>query len=130
MTFSIVGRCQRSGMLGVGISTSSICVGARCPHARAGIGAVATQNITDPALGPAVLDKIERGLDAQSALHQVTRDRPYLDYRQVTVIDHQGNTACYSGSQILGIHAESAAHDCFAAGNLLANESVIAQIVQ
>jgi uncharacterized Ntn-hydrolase superfamily protein len=130
MTFSIVGRCRRSGLLGVGITTSSICVGARCPHARAGVGAVATQNITDPALGPAVLDQIEHGHDAQSALREVMRDRPHLDYRQVTVIDHHGNTACHSGSQILGIHAESAANDCFSAGNLLASDSVITRIVR
>ncbi|MDD9874954.1 MAG: DUF1028 domain-containing protein, partial [Gammaproteobacteria bacterium] len=49
MTFSIVGRCRRSGMLGVAVTTSSISVGARCPFVRAGVGAVATQNITDPA---------------------------------------------------------------------------------
>ena len=56
MTFSIVGRCVNTGMFGVAITTSSICVGARCPHARAGVGAVATQNITDPSLGPRLLD--------------------------------------------------------------------------
>lgn len=50
MTFSITGHCARTGMAGVAITTSSICVGSRCPHARAGVGAVATQNITDPTL--------------------------------------------------------------------------------
>ena len=56
MTFSIVGRCARTGMFGVAITTSSICVGSRCPHVRAGVGAVATQNITDPHLAKLVLD--------------------------------------------------------------------------
>ena len=61
MTFSIAGRCARSGMFGVAITTSSICVGARCPHARAGVGAVSTQNVTDPNLGPLVLDMMAAG---------------------------------------------------------------------
>ncbi|MGH6875044.1 MAG: DUF1028 domain-containing protein, partial [Aestuariivirgaceae bacterium] len=43
MTFSIAGRCARTGAFGIAIATSSIAVGARCPHARAGVGAVATQ---------------------------------------------------------------------------------------
>jgi len=43
MTFSIVGRCEKTGQLGIAISSSSIAVGARCPWMRAGVGAVATQ---------------------------------------------------------------------------------------
>ena len=68
MTFSVVGRCQSTGMFGVAIATSSICVGARCPHVRAGVGAVATQNVTDPTYGPRVLDLLARGHDADDAL--------------------------------------------------------------
>ena len=56
MTFSIVGRCEKTGQLGVAISSSSIAVGARCPWVRAGVGVVSTQTITLPALGPRVLD--------------------------------------------------------------------------
>ncbi|MFD0934706.1 DUF1028 domain-containing protein, partial [Methylobacterium trifolii] len=51
MTFSIVARCASTGMFGVAVSSSSPAVAARCAHARAGIGAVASQNVTDPALG-------------------------------------------------------------------------------
>ena len=130
MTFSVVGRCRRSGMLGVALTTSSIAVGARCPHVRAGVGAVATQNITDPSLGPAVLDRIESGRDAPSALFEVLENRSHLAYRQITVVDHRGATACHSGERILGKHAALAGDDCYGAGNLLANESVIAEIIQ
>ena len=61
MTFSIAGYCERTGMFGVAITTSSISVGSRCPHARAGVGAVATQNITDPNLANLVLNQMEQG---------------------------------------------------------------------
>ena len=73
MTFSLVGRCQRTGMFGVAITTSSICVGSRCPHARAGVGAVATQNVTDPNLATLVLNAMEAGNSAADAIESVVR---------------------------------------------------------
>ena len=124
MTFSIVGRCGRSGMLGVAITTSSISVGARCPHARAGVGAVATQNVTDPGLGPALLDALESGLGAREALEEIIDGRANLDWRQLTVVDRLGQTAAWTGAHILGTHGESAGEACYAAGNLLANTRV------
>jgi len=124
MTFSIVGRCQRTGMFGVAITTSSICVGARCPHVRAGVGAVATQNVTDPGLGPALLDAMESGMDATTALKAVTENRPFLGYRQLTLVDNQGSTASFTGDNILGTNAVSEGSGCFAAGNLLSTINV------
>jgi uncharacterized Ntn-hydrolase superfamily protein len=119
MTFSIAGRCARTGAFGVAITTSSIAVGARCPHARAGVGAVATQNVTDPNLGPLLLDALEKGLSARDAIAAIIRDRPHIDYRQLTCVDRHGNSASFSGQHILGIHGVSEARDCVAAGNLL-----------
>ena len=124
MTFSIVGHCERTGMFGVAITTSSICVGARCPHVRAGVGAVATQNITDPTFGPRTLDQLASGRDAADALARATAGRPHLDYRQITVIDKSGSTASHTGERILGTHAVAKGHHCIAAGNLLASGEV------
>ncbi len=124
MTFSIIGRCERTGMFGVAITTSSICVGARCPHARAKVGAVATQNITDPHLGPLLLDRLEAGDDAPTALATVMDGREHLNYRQLTVIDATGKTAHHTGANILGANAVVAGESCLAAGNLLATTDV------
>lgn len=111
-------------MLGVAITTSSICVGARCPHARAGVGAISTQNITDPALAPALLDRLESGMSADQAIGDLMQNMENQEYRQLIAIDNTGNSACYTGEKILGIHAESMGIHCFAAGNLLANNMV------
>ncbi|HLB97024.1 MAG TPA: DUF1028 domain-containing protein, partial [Acetobacteraceae bacterium] len=56
VTFSIVARSEDARMFGIAIASASLAVAAHCSHARAGIGAVATQNITDPILGPRMLD--------------------------------------------------------------------------
>jgi uncharacterized Ntn-hydrolase superfamily protein len=124
MTFSIVGRCRATGMFGVAITTSSICVGARCPHVRAGVGAVSTQNVTDPTYGPRVLDLLARGHDADDALARAIAGQPHLDYRQIIVVDRTGVTASYTGNRILGIHAVATGEDCVAAGNLLSSVEV------
>lgn len=124
MTFSIVARCARTGQVGLAISSSSPAVAARCAHVRAGAGAVASQNITDPTLGPLVLDQLEAGLSAAAALAAVTEGRPHIDYRQLLVVDRAGQTAIHSGRQVLGVWGEARATDCAAGGNLLAAEQV------
>ena len=123
MTFSLIGRCTETGMLGVTITTSSICVASRCPWARAGAGAVSTQNVTDPTIGPKVLDLLAGGKSAAEALQAVLASQ-YAEYRQVTVIDRQGGTAHHSGSKTLGTNGVAEGKDCVAAGNLLANTDV------
>ncbi len=124
MTFSIAGRCARTGMFGVAITTSSISVGSRCPHARAGVGAVATQNITDPHLATLVLDAMALGKDAAAALQAVTDQREFIDYRQLTAVDAAGNTSHFTGKHILGTNGVYEATDCVAAGNLLSSDAV------
>jgi len=124
MTFSLIGRCAETGMLGVAITTSSICVASRCPWARAGAGAVSTQNVTDPTIGPKVLDLLAGGKSAAEALQAVLAASQYPDYRQVTVIDRDGRTAHHSGAKTLGTNAVAEGKDCLAAGNLLSNTDV------
>ncbi|WP_426427387.1 DUF1028 domain-containing protein [Pseudomonas palmensis] len=130
MTFSIVGRCAETGQLGIAISSSSIAVGARCPWLRAGVGAVSSQNITLPALGPQILDGLADGLAPATALDQALSSNGYGQYRQVAVLDAQGRTALFSGSHALGTHNAVAGDQCVAAGNLLASSAVIERMVE
>ncbi|WP_054303430.1 DUF1028 domain-containing protein [Gemmobacter sp. LW-1] len=129
MTFSLVARCAKTGQFGMVISSSSPAVAARCAHVRAGVGVVASQNVTDPALGPLVLEALASGLGAQAALEAVTAGRAHIDYRQLLVVDGSGATAIHSGRQVLGIWAEAQGQDCAAGGNLLANDGVPAAMV-
>lgn len=124
MTFSLVARCARSGQFGMAISSSSPAVAARCSHVRAGVGAVASQNVTDPALGPLLLDALETGAPAAEALAAVTAGRAHLEFRQLLVVDRQGGTAIHSGPRVLGLWGEARGRDCAAGGNLLAAADV------
>ncbi|MFM1778712.1 MAG: hypothetical protein RL741_1330 [Actinomycetota bacterium] len=129
MTISIAARCERTGAFGVAISSSSPAVGSRCPNVRAGVGAVSSQNITDPRLGPALLDALESGLGAQAALDSVSSVATHPEFRQLTVVDATGAAAVFSGAKSLGINAEVTAKNIAAAGNMLANDGVIQAMV-
>lgn len=124
MTFSLVARCARTGQFGMAISSSSPAVAARCSHVRAGVGAVASQNVTDPALGPLLLDALGTGAPAAEALAAVTAGRAHLEFRQLLVVDRQGGTAIHSGPRVLGLWGEARGRDCAAGGNLLAAADV------
>ena len=124
MTFSLVARCARTGQFGMVISSSSPAVAARCCHVRAGVGAVASQNITDPALGPEILDQLAAGLGAAEALARVTAGRAHINYRQLLVVDGMDGVAIHSGTNVLGIWGEALGTDCASGGNLLANNSI------
>ncbi len=130
MTFSVVARCAETGQLGIAISSSSIAVGARCPWLRPGVGAVASQNITLPSLGPQVLDLLEQGLAPAEALASAFAGHEHGEYRQVTVIDHLGRTAHFSGAHTLGVHGALSGEQCVAAGNMLADPGVIDAMVR
>ncbi len=124
MTFSITARCPRTGMFGIAITTSSICVASRCVWARANVGAIATQNITDPRIGSLGLDLMARGFGARAALDQALTAGPYPEYRQVVVIDALGAVAHHSGAKTLGTNNVAVGADCAAAGNLLRSKAV------
>jgi uncharacterized Ntn-hydrolase superfamily protein len=124
MTFSISGHCPDTGMVGVAIATSSISVGSRCPWTRAGVGAVATQNITLPELGPLILDRLQQGMAPQAALDAATAARPHAEFRQVAVVDARGRTAHFTGHETLGVNGVASDEGCLAAGNLLSNPGV------
>ena len=124
MTFSVAGFCERTGMVGVSITSSSICVASRCPWVRAGVGAASTQNITDPSLGNEMLDLIAKGSSPEQAVQMVTKGRKFINYRQLAVIDIKGRSASFTGSETLGTNAVVKGDGCIAAGNLLITTEV------
>jgi uncharacterized Ntn-hydrolase superfamily protein len=129
MTLSIAARSADAKMFGVAIASSSPAVAARCAHARAGVGAVATQNITDPSLGPRTLDSLGRGLTARAALDEALQRTPFGAYRQLLVVGREGPPVIHSGAHALGIVGSAIGTHAAAAGNLLARPDVPAAMI-
>ena len=124
MTLSLAGRCAETGMLGAAVTSSSICVASRCLFTRAGVGAGLTQNVTDPSLGVQMLDLLEAGADANTAISQVVAEANHIEWRQLVLLDSSGSSALHTGEKVLGRHATAEGEQCVAAANLLDNENV------
>jgi len=123
-TFSITGRCARTGMLGIAITTSDISVGARCPYVKSLVGAVATQASTDPNLGIFALKLMEQGYSASGALKQLEISDPHIERRQLGLVDRNGNSAARSGSMNNEWSGHIARPNHVAMGNGLVGEGV------
>lgn len=118
-TFSIVGRCDRTGQLGVAVSTADVAAGRLVTWARADVGAVATQSWPSLYLAIDALRHMERGASASEALKAVLRDDPGRSVRQVGVVDHRGGSASFSGSECTAWYGEISGPDFAAQGNML-----------
>ncbi len=127
MTLSLVAHLD--GAFGIVISSSSPAVASRCAHLRPGVGAVASQNVTNPALGPTVLDGLAGDRDPDAAIAAALAPDAFADYRQVTAVDARGRVAVHTGAQALGVHGSWVGEACVAAGNLLAADDVLQAMV-
>jgi uncharacterized Ntn-hydrolase superfamily protein len=129
MTFSLAGRCERTGAVGAVIASASMAVAGRCVAVRAGVGAVCSQSTTDPRLREALLSAMAEGAAAGDALAAVVGRAPDVAYRQLAVVDAGGGSAVWSGELALGEAADVRAAGAAAAGNLLADRGVPAAML-
>jgi len=124
-TFTILGRCHRTGMLGVAITTSDVAVGSRCPYVKPLVGVVSTQASTDPRLGPFVLRLLETGYSCSGTLQQVEASDPHIERRQLGLVNRDGNSAARTGSLNNPWAGHVARPNYVAMGNGLRGEPVV-----
>jgi uncharacterized Ntn-hydrolase superfamily protein len=99
MTFSLIGRCERTGMFGIAISTSEMAVGSRCIHVAPGVGAVVTQASTNPRLGHLGLNLLRAGSSAQRVLEEIAASDQFVERRQLGCLDGSGLAAARTGAE-------------------------------
>ncbi len=130
MTFSIIARCPRTGMLGVATSSKWLAAGGLVPFCRGGLGAVASQSFANPYLGIDALHLLEAGLPAERALEKVIESDPGRDLRQVGIVDNAGRADAYTGTGCIpwAGHHIGGAFVCL--GNILAGPRVVSAMVR
>jgi uncharacterized Ntn-hydrolase superfamily protein len=130
MTFSIVARDPATGQLGVAVATCALAVGRAAPWARAGVGAVATQALSQRGYGPRLLDRLAAGDAAEAALDQLLAEDQDADQRQVAVVGAAGAPAAWTGVGCLSACGHRTGADSSAQGNMLASRSVIPSVAE
>ena len=128
MTFTIIGRCQRTGRLGIGIATYSLAVGSYCPHVKHDVAALSNQAFVNPPLGPIAMDLLEEGMAPEDVLEDLKARDPLLDYRQIGIVSRFGATACWSGDNCRPYVGHEIGNGYVAMGNALAGRQVVEAI--
>jgi uncharacterized Ntn-hydrolase superfamily protein len=128
VTWSIVAR-GADGALGIAIASRFFAVGMLCPHARSGVGAVATQALVNPHYGPKGLDFLSQGISAGETIRKLVAADEGRDHRQVHLIDAQGRVAAYTGSACIDWCGHFEGDGFSVAGNMLAGPQVIEETV-
>jgi uncharacterized Ntn-hydrolase superfamily protein len=129
-TFSIVGHCARSGMLGVAVSSAVPAVGALCPYIRAGVGAVSTQAWVNPYLAIEALDLMAQGRSGPEVLDAVLARDAAKDLRQIGVVDANGRAAAWSGKSCTPWFGQIAEDHVAVQGNMLMGEPTLSEMAE
>ncbi len=125
MTWSIIARDPWSGAFGVAIATRFFAVGALCPHAQSGVGALATQALINPYYGRQALDLLRQGAAAAEVVRRLTAPDEGREQRQLHIIDREGRIGQHTGKACIDWCGAVSGPGYSVAGNMLANERVV-----
>jgi uncharacterized Ntn-hydrolase superfamily protein len=124
-TYSIAACDLAAKQWGVAVQSKFLSVGSVVPWAEPEVGAIATQAYANPRYGPSGLALLRDGLSAAEVVERLTDADEERDVRQLGVVDGDGNSASWTGSQC----NEWAGHrngPCYAAqGNILVGKETV-----
>jgi uncharacterized Ntn-hydrolase superfamily protein len=124
VTYSLVARDPATGELGVAVQSHWFSVGSVVTWARAGVGAVATQSIAEPAYGPRVLDRLATGEQPTAALDAELRTDERARFRQVAAVDGAGRVAAHTGESCIQFAGHVEGESFSAQANMMASDEV------
>lgn len=130
MTWSLVARDAATGAFGVAVATRFFAVGALCPHADGGVGALATQALINPTFGPRGLRLLREGLTAQQVLEALVSSDPGRAVRQLHLQDSRGGMAVHTGDECVPWCGHLLRDGFSVAGNMLAGPQVLEHTAQ
>ena len=125
MTWSIVARDAATGAFGVAVATRFFAVGALCPHAASGVGALATQALVNPSWGLRGLRLLAEGVPAATVIATLVDADEGRDHRQLHAIDRAGGVAAHTGAACIDWCGHRPGQGFSVAGNMLAGPAVV-----
>ncbi len=123
-TYSIVAHDRRTGEVGAAVQSHWFSVGPIVPWVRAGVGAVCTQSVAEPAYGPRLLDALAGGASSQGALDGLLADDSSARYRQVAVVDVHGEVAVHTGDRCISFAGHAMGDGFSVQANMMASSGV------
>src|SRR5260370_16001507 len=124
MTYTVLGRCHRTGRLGIGIATFSITVGRYCYGVKSNAGVTVSQAFANERNNALALRLLSQGFTARSVLQQLMENDRYAEYRQIGVIDRSGTAVAHTGPHTRGWSGHVVGENYVAFGNGLVGPEV------
>jgi uncharacterized Ntn-hydrolase superfamily protein len=129
-TFSILAISPDSRLMGVAVASGSTSAGDRVPHAKPGVGVIATQAYTNVAYGIKGLELMARGLSPKGVLDRLLMEDSGRELRQVAVMDFNGRKAVFTGVKATEFRGEIVGESYVVVGNLLAGKEVVKSMAE
>jgi uncharacterized Ntn-hydrolase superfamily protein len=123
-TYSIVAHDPQTGECGVAVQSHWFSVGSVVTWGRAGVGAVATQSLADPAYGPRLLEALAAGEEPQAALRRLVAADDQGRFRQVACVRADGEIAVHTGDGCIAFAGHATGKAFSAQANMMATERV------
>jgi uncharacterized Ntn-hydrolase superfamily protein len=123
-TYSIVARDENTGQLGVAVQSHWFAVGSMCPWVEAGVGAIASQSMVEPAYGSRGLDALRSGKPAGQVLQELLAADEGRELRQVAIVDAQGQIATHTGTRCISAAGHRSGSNYSVQANMMLNDSV------
>jgi uncharacterized Ntn-hydrolase superfamily protein len=130
MTYTLLARCPKTGQVGIGIATYSICVGLYCNALRGNVGAAMTQAFVNQGNNTLALNLLAQGFSPARVLDELKANDPDAEYRQIAIIDREGRAVGYSGPKTRGWSGHVVGDGYVSMGNVLAGRHVVAAMAQ
>ena len=125
MTYTVLARCPKTGQVGIGIATYSICVGLYCNGLQANVGAAMTQAFVNQGNNTLALGLLAKGFSPTRVLDELKANDADAEYRQIAVIDRDGEAVGYSGPKTRGWSGHVVGDGYVSMGNVLAGRHVV-----
>lgn len=125
-TYSIVARDTSTGEMGVAVQSHWFSVGSIVAWGEAGAGVVATQSFVNPSFGPRGIDLMKNGLSAEEAVELLISSDEGKDFRQLAILDANGNVKGYTGSKCIQYAGHQEGFNYSVQANMMLNDEVIA----
>jgi len=129
-TYSIAACDLEAGQWGVATQSKFLGVGSVVPWAVPGVGGIATQAYANPRYGPDGLELLREGLSAEEAVERLTAADDGRDHRQLGIVDAQGRSASFTGSECMEWAGGRTGEGYAAQGNILVSAETVDAIAE
>ena len=129
-TFSIVGFDPETEELGVAVQSKFLAAGAIVPYIKAGVGAIATQALANPAYGPDGIELLEKGHSPSEVIEILTEQDDGSRHRQLGIVDIKGRSANFTGDECLDWAGGLTGENFAVQGNILVNKETVEKMAK